>query len=230
MEFTSNPKFRIDGIDHPARWITKLIDEIIPIIREALDRRGKCHIMLTGGRSAKRFYSVWAERILEIVDIKNIVFYFTDERCVSPENPESNFKLVKDNLFPKGLPPGVCIYRMEGENANHKEAADQYASILPARIDVLLLSVGEDGHIASLFPYNQAIREKTLRVMPVYEDKLLSQRLSVTPSVIQDARTVFVMALGQKKRSIYQAALKDPKNVDSIPARLVLDRAWILGT
>ena len=188
-----------------------------------------CHVMLTGGRSAGQLYSAWAASPEYPANLNGVRFYFGDERCVSPDHPESNHGMAMRSLFPDGKPEGVQIHRMEADSANVEAAADRYAALLPEVIDVLLLSLGEDGHIASLFPHSAALRETRRRVVPVTGPKSPFQRLSITPPVIQSARQVFVMALGGQKRAVYEEALRDPMDINTIPARLVLNRTWIFG-
>ena len=89
--------------------------------------------------------------------------------------------------------------------------------------------MGEDGHIASLFPFSPVLNELSRLVVPVNNPKLSYQRLSITPAVIKGAQNVFVMALGDIKFKIYQEALKDPLNINPIPARLVINRNWIFN-
>jgi 6-phosphogluconolactonase len=156
-----------------------------------------------------------------------VQFYFGDERCVPPDHHASNYGMAMGTLFPNGMPKGVQSHRMEADGADVEAAANRYAALLPETIDVLLLSVGEDGHIASLFPHGAALRETVRRVVPVTGPKPPFQRLTITSPVIQSARHVFVMALGEQKRAVYEEALRDPEDIDSIPARLVLNRTWI---
>jgi 6-phosphogluconolactonase len=123
----------------------------------------------------------------------------------------------------------VHIHRIEAESLDLPAECYRYESILPKSIDLLILSVGEDGHIASLFPHRNLVCEKFRKVIHVKGVNQHLDRITVTPLVIQRAHHVFVMAIGQEKRALYEAALLEPDNIDAIPARLVLDRTWIFG-
>lgn len=185
--------------------------------------------MLTGGRTAEQLYSAWSASPDYPANLNGVRFYYGDERCVSPDHPESNHGMAMRALFPGGKPERVQIDRIEADSEDVEAAADRYSALLPEAVDVLLLSIGEDGHIASLFPHSAALHETNRRVVPITGQKPPFQRLSITPSVIQSARQVFVMALGRKKRAVYEEALRDPTDIDTIPARLVLNRTWIFG-
>ena len=79
-------------------------------------------------------------------------FYFGDERCVPPDHDESNYGMEMQTLFSHGVPIECSVFRMEADAIDIEAAAQRYADLLPDSIDVILLGVGEDGHIASLFP------------------------------------------------------------------------------
>jgi len=89
-------------------------------------------------------------------------------------------------------------------------------------MDILLLSVGADGHIASLFPDACVIQQKTRSAVSVIAPKRTPERLTVTPLVIQSAELTFLFARGEKKGQILQQALEQPNDIISLPVRLVL--------
>jgi len=207
-------------------WIDPLLERLHLICNQRLEKKGKCNIMLTGGRSASQLYKEWSPRLN---DLNNLEFYFGDERCVTPNHAESNHRMVMADLFPNGIPAGMNLHRMEAEAADLNSASDAYSKLLPDELDVLLLSIGEDGHIASLFPQSSALHEHSKKVLPITGPKAPYQRLTITPQVIESARHVFVMAIGDQKKVVYEKALQDPNDIDSLPARLVLNRIWIFG-
>lgn len=213
----------------PKQWVVTLLNRTEDLVHDFLLNQGACRIMLTGGRSASHLYTAWAEILRSSSNLSGIHFYFGDERCVPPGDPQSNYGLAVNTLFPNGIPNGIQFHRMEGDAVDLDGAAEQYATTLPESIDILLLSVGEDGHIASLFPHSPALKEAGRKVLPVLAPKFPSQRLTVTGPFIRSAKKVLVMAVGKQKRRIYEDALTDPGDIDSLPARLVLDSEWFFG-
>lgn len=189
---------------------------------------GSCSLMLTGGRTAAKLYKAMAVSP-QFSQIRNVNFYFGDERCVPPDHPDSNFNMVMRTLFENGVPTSCKVFRMLGELSDHDASARAYESKLPPKLDILLLSVGDDGHIASLFPNAVALKETNRLVVATHDDKILHSRLSITPPLIKGAGEVFVMAIGKKKRDVHEIAVQDPENILSLPARLVLKRNWIMG-
>lgn len=203
-----------------------LIDKIEKQILKILEYKSSCSVMLTGGRSVAALYGQWAKSLVNYEE--NIFFYFGDERCVHPTSDESNFFLARNSLF-VGHNNRLLdrVYRIRGENKNLEHECFRYSLVLPDTVDILLLSMGEDGHVASLFPNSPALCETKRSVMPVLAPKAPWRRLTVTPPVILAAKHVFVLAVGPEKRLKYEEALLDPEDTRSIPARLVLNRTWI---
>jgi 6-phosphogluconolactonase len=183
--------------------------------------------MLTGGRTASTLYHFWSVSPAAFEALPSFTIYFSDERCVPPNHSESNYGMVMRTLFRTGIPANCTVHRIRADEVDLDAAAVHYSALLPESIDVLLLSVGEDGHIASLFPFNTALHESSRLVVPIRGPKPPFQRLTITPPVIQRARKVFVLAQGEQKRAAYEKVLQDPLNIDEIPARLALRAEWI---
>lgn len=195
-------------------------------VRTTCQRNDQCSVMLTGGRNAKRLYEAWSQTPL-FRQLRSVAFYFGDERCVPPDHPESNYGIAMSTLFRAGIPDGCTVYRMEADSDDLEAAADRYATILPESIDILLLGVGDDGHIASLFPGSAALREKERLVLPITGPKRPYRRLTITPPVILHAQSIYVLAAGAEKASVLADALRQPDNIDEMPARLVIGRTWL---
>lgn len=212
-----------------AAWAIQAAKLIQDAINAVLRKQGVCSVMLTGGRSAERFYSAWAANPA-FQQLTGVRFYFGDERCVPPDHSESNYGLAMRTLFQHGMPAGCSIFRIEADDPERDGAARRYDAVLPDSVDVLLLGVGEDGHIASLFPGSAALREARWRVVPVTSSKPPYERLTITPPVIAQAKLIFVLATGPIKAAVLSKALQAPADFYSLPARLVLNANWLLST
>ena len=192
----------------------------------AIESRGECTLMLTGGMTIQAVYRHWAKQAGFPHD--KVRYFFGDERCVPPDHADSNYGKVMQSLFPNGKPNDVNIHRMEGEDPDYDAAAKRYEAILPDVIEVLLFGMGEDGHIASLFPGDPALLESDRRVVPVIGPKPPLWRLTITPPVIAAARQVFLLAKGAAKGKVLAQALRQPEDVFSLPVRLAAKATWIL--
>lgn len=185
--------------------------------------------MLTGGRSAARVYMAWAA-IDGFNRLTNVRFYFGDERCVPLDHTESNYGLAIRTLFKNGVPSGCMVFPMRADASDQAGAALQYDQSMPSSLDVMLLAVGDDGHIASLFPGSEALHELSRRAIPVVGPKPPCNRWTITPPVIVSAKSTFVFAPGATKRAVLHKALLEPEDFDTVPARLVLSGTWMLDT
>jgi 6-phosphogluconolactonase len=173
-------------------------------------------LVLTGGTTAGAAYELlaspgWRERI----DWAQVTLYFGDERRVPPDDPGSCYRLVAETLL-TGVTP-AAIERMRGEEPEGEAEADRYAALLPERFDVTLLSMGEDGHCASLFPGSPQLAERTrlcttgLAPYPPYE------RITLTMPALARSGLVLIMALGERKRE----ALARIRAGEHLPAAMV---------
>jgi 6-phosphogluconolactonase len=202
-------------------WPEMAAEAVGKAVELVISRQGTCNLMLTGGTVAERLYLHWSRT--SALPLDKIHFYFGDERCVAPDHPDSNYALVM-----RTLPGATSIVRMKAENPDRAVAAKSYAQMLPAIIDVLLLGMGEDGHIASLFPHDPVLLAKSTDVEYITGPKEPCQRLTVTPEVIIRARFIFVLVTGIAKGKTLNKAFESQNDFSSLPVRLTLGGTWLL--
>ena len=185
---------------------------ILTMARKSLNERDQFRIALSGGNTPRSVYAEMAKRDLPW---EKFLFTFGDERCVPPENDESNFRMASEALFRPASVPDSSILRMRGEiepalSAKEYEAQlDMLATKRGEKIyehDLILLGLGDDGHTASLFPGTGALSETERRVVANYVSKLNSWRLTFTFPLIFAARAVCFLI----------GANKDPKLIERI--------------
>ncbi len=183
--------------------------------------------MLTGGRTAQSIYHYWSNQ--QDFPHDKIIYFLGDERCVALDNPESNFGMVCRSLFPNGTPDYVAIYpMMHSGSVDRCVLARQYEECLPSSIDVLMLSLGEDGHVASIFPGNPVSTEMNRLVIPVIGPKPPSERLTITPKVITTAETIFLLATGTEKGRVLSRITSETETPRDLPVMWAKDATWLL--
>jgi 6-phosphogluconolactonase len=195
---------------HTKRFASDAANFILKNARESFDQRNEFRIALSGGNTPRSVYAEMAKRDLPW---KKFLFTFSDERCVPPENDESNFRMANEALFQPASVPDSSILRMRGE-IEPVLAAKEYQTLLDALAakgqiyehDLILLGLGDDGHTASLFPGTEALSETERRVVANHVPKLNSWRLTFTFPLIFAARTVCFLI----------GANKDPKLVERV--------------
>jgi 6-phosphogluconolactonase len=185
---------------------------ILQRARQALDTRGEFRVALSGGNTPRAVYSEMAKRD---VPWEKFQFVFSDERCVPPDNKQSNFRMANEALFRPASVPEASIMRMRGE-IDPRQGADEYQGRLDAlaakcdekiyQHDLVLLGLGDDGHTASLFPDTKALLETERRIVGNYVPKLNSWRLTFTFPLIFAARAVCFLI----------GANKDPKLIERV--------------
>jgi len=217
------PQILINSDSEWSAFAAKVIDQAI---RSVISEKEICNVMLTGGNTVVPVYKKWA--IISSFPFEQIRFFFSDERCVPYDHSESNYALVMDTLLAKGVPSGCLVERMEAEKSDREASAKKYEQLLPEEIDVLLLGMGEDGHIASLFPGSSALLQDERGVVPATGPKPPYQRLTITPRIIASARLVFLLVTGEKKGKVLAEALKPEANHMSLPVCLTLNGTWLL--
>ena len=175
-------------------------------------------IVLTGGSTPGRAY----ERAAALSpDWHRVSLWWGDERCVPPDDELSNYRLARETLLDRlGTPPGE-VHRIRGELAPADAAADYDAALDGVRIDLLLLGLGSDGHMASLFPGSPqlAVTDRTVTSGPAGLTPFVDRVTLTLPALRSAARIVFLVA-GADKAPAVEAAFARPVS-DTVPASLI---------
>ncbi len=235
-----------------SRWVA--------LAAEAIAARGEFHVALSGGATPRRLYErLAAAPFAREIDWSCVHIYFTDERCVPPDHQDSNFHMASEALLRHVLIPPEQIHRIGISLAYIRQDAAAYAELLrkhlpksvapgvlpPATLvrpctskesmpqfDLVLLGLGPDGHIASLFPAaGIAVTEREDRyAVAVYVDRLKAWRISLSLPVIAHARHILMLAAGEEKAGIVRRALDAPESPPLPVQRLqpVHEMEWYL--
>ena len=195
------------------------------LVADAQDARGVAHVALAGGNTPRRTYELLGPLLANPADIE---WWFGDERCVPPDDPESNYRLIADTLLRTSMIPDDHVHRIRGE-LPPSEAAERYAAELLAtlpldddgipRLDVVFLGLGEDGHTASLFPGDPALEIRDRLAVPVVAAKPPPSRITLTLPVLRAARAAVILATGSGKRNAITRVLEGPN--PATPASLL---------
>lgn len=206
--------------------------EVAAALVAAIEARGRAELMVCGGRTPVELYRRLAgldgaQGRPPAPDWGRVHITFTDERAVPPDDEASNFRMVRDTLTAPARVPTANVHRMPADLPDLDAAAAGYEGLLPTRIDLVILGLGEDGHVASLFPGSPLLGESRRRVAAVTDaPKPPPRRLTVTPRVLDEARRVIVLATGSAKAEAVANAWADD-GVAS-PARRLRGRDWLV--
>ena len=191
------------------------LDEI-----ESAHRAGKPHcVALSGGRIAQKFFAATVEQTkTRKISFASVHFFWADERCVSPDDKESNFRLANELLLAPLKIAGAQIHRIRGEDSPEvaaKTASAEISKIVPLNatgqpvLDLIFLGMGEDGHVASLF--SNASAKVVNCAMPFLavenSPKPPPNRISTSYAVIAAARQVWILVSGTGKEAALRESL-----------------------
>jgi len=189
------------------------------------------HLVLTGGSTPRRAYELAASRR---PDWSGVDLWFTDERCVPPDHEHSNFRMVDEALLSRA--DGAVAHRIRGElgpadgAAAYERELDESA---PAAFDLILIGLGADAHICSLFPNDAALAERERRATGVETPGMppFVSRITLTLRVVNDARRTVFLVTGEEKADAVRHAFggrPDPRYPGSLvegPVTALLDQA-----
>ena len=202
---------------------------IVGAAKDTFKRRGVFHIGLSVGGTPKRTYELLAESAYsDRMPWWATNIYWADERCVPPDNLESNYRMVFEALLDKLPLLGEQIHKILCLDEDYDRIAREAEKGLPGQLDVVLLGIGEDGHTASLFPGSEALNEMHRKYVVVTGPKPPNPRITITPLVIESSRRIFVLATGDEKAKTVESALEGNWDVSRTPAQLARRGLWIL--
>lgn len=175
---------------------------VLEAAARAIAQRGRFGLALAGGTTPRTLYARLAARHASDPSWARTTIFFGDERCVTPDRPESNFRMAHETLLVH-LAPRPHVQRIRGEIAP-PDAARAYDLVLREwgdALDLVLLGIGEDGHTASLFPGDPALDERERLACDVLAppEQAVRPRVTVTLPVLSAARELLVLATGAAK-------------------------------
>ncbi len=194
----------------------------------AVARRGRFTVIVSGGETPRRTYELLAEGpFRQRVPWDRVHLFLADERCVPATDLRSNFRMIKDALLDSVPLPENHVHPIEC-GTNPVAAARTYESSLrshfgteDARLDLVILGMGEDGHTASLFPGSPLIDEKIAWVAPAKKPGEAIMRVTLTPLLLNRADEMVFLVAGRGKAATLHRALEGHHTPDQLPAQSV---------
>ena len=212
---------------NPEALAAALADFFIATGNVAMADRGAFTVALSGGNTPRAAFGLLArEPRVEQISWSDVFVYFGDERCVPPDDEQSNYRMA-EKAFLSAVPiPRANVHRIAGE-ADPGHAANEYASLIRANFgnapvfDLVMLGMGPDGHTASLFPGSSPEVDDQALVRAVYSKSQMMWRVTITPSVINHARNVVFAIEGSDKAAALAEVYEGPSDPVKYPAQIV---------
>jgi 6-phosphogluconolactonase len=225
---------RLTACADPEGASVRASEEIARVLERARAERGIAHLALSGGATPARAYELLASRVKSW---EGIEVWFVDERCVGPEDEQSNYRLARETLLERAADlSSERVHRMEGE-LGPDAGAERYAAAVTAGVpaphtpsgepqssptlDAIVLGIGPDGHVASLFPGAATLDAPPGAVCLGVHDspKPPPQRITLSLAVLRAARRCVLLAAGAAKADAVSAMLAEPTR--HVPASLL---------
>ncbi len=219
-------------VENPDELSSRAAQEFVRQAGEVVQVKGFFTVALSGGSTPKGLYAMLAsEQYRERVPWSKVHLFWGDERCVSPEHPDSNYCMTRALLLDKVPIPKENIHRIPAEQEDHIHAAMEYEQTIRAffhtetgrlpRFDLIILGMGEDGHTASLFPRTSTLKETDRLVSANYIEKLGAYRLTLTVPVINQAANVLFLISGESKASVLKEVFEGEYQPQQLPSQLI---------
>lgn len=205
---------------------------------DAQAKRGWFHVALTGGSTPRGYHALLASSPLrDKVDWSRIQFFWGDERCVPPDNDQSNYLMAKQTLLDAVPIPPDHIHRMRGEDDPASAASAYEAEIWSVfggtagatpSFDLIYLGMGSNGHTLSLFPHTTALSVTDRLVVANYVPELNMNRITFTTTLANNAALVAFVIAGADKAPALAQVLEGPPNPDLYPSQLIAPSGELL--
>jgi len=204
----------------------RFAEEFKRMITDSLRDNKTFTVALSGGSTPELLFSVLGDKYSKSIPWEYVHFFWGDERCVPPDDPESNYGMAFRKLFEKIEIPTSNIHRIAGEMDPKKEASrysDEISTFTRTRdglpeFDLILLGLGDDGHTASIFPENMELLN-SLKICVVSSHPVTKQkRITITGRVINNADYVIFLVTGKKKATIVEKIINKDNYTLSFPA------------
>jgi len=196
--------------------------------REAVAQRGSFTVALSGGSTPKVLFELLAdpnEPFRDQIAWPNIHFFWSDERHVPPDHPDSNYRMANEALLSHVPVTQNNVHRVPSENPNAAEAASEYEQTLIRttqqtlpQLDLILLGLGSDGHTASIFPGSEVLHETKRLVAAPWVEKFQSYRITMTLPLLNNGASVVFLVSGSEKAGIVKEVFA---TTDKYPAQAV---------
>jgi len=201
-------------------------NHFIDLCQKNISKKTYFSVALSGGSTPKSIFQMLSsDQFKNEIEWDKILFFWSDERAVPPEDSESNYKMAMDSGI-KNMPiKQENIFRMKAEH-NIEKNAKEYEELINKKLhsqlfDLVMLGVGDDGHTASLFPNTEALKETEKLVAANYVPQKNTWRMTLTFKAINQSKNIVLYILGGNKKTILKKILFPEPGSKSYPSQMI---------
>jgi 6-phosphogluconolactonase len=204
-------------------------DRFAELARAAIDERGRFSVALAGGSTPKRAYELLSsDEYKDQLDWSKVHIFFGDERCVPPDDAESNYRMANEALLSRLPLTPQNIHRIQavgdavaGARLYEDELRTYFNDAPWPSFDLILLGMGDDGHTASLFPGSPALNEQQAWVAANWVEKFNAFRITLTVPAINHAAHIVFLVTGENKAERLAEVLSGERELERLPSQLI---------
>ena len=229
-----NPKFqdmKLKVYSSGEDALRAVTEQLIELMKQ---RRDPFHLALSGAGTAQKMFRIWVEEFRNGINWEQLRFYWVDERCVDPQDDESNYKHAYESLFQPLDIPVSHVHRIHGERDPEVEA-EHYSEMvkweLPGysclhRFNCVILGIGEDGHTASIFPQNKNLLTDEHCYVVSEHPQSGQKRITMTGTLILNSKMILIPVIGTDKTNILRKVINvSQTDAFLLPASYIISHA-----
>ncbi len=243
MEIIDHVKPNIQRVATPEDLAAAALDTFVKAAAEAIEKKGTFNVAISGGHTPVQFFSLLGERPESLaLAWDKVQIFWVDERCVPPEAEASNYGLAAHTFLDKVTIPTENVHRVTGESTDYSEAVKEYQDTIhdvfdlkageTPVFDLIVLGMGADGHIGSLFPNCYALFDTEDLVSIVYMTDGDYSRITLTHPVLCAGAHLVILVSGKEKAGIVNDVLRSEPDPVKYPVHTlwpILNKVtWII--
>lgn len=245
MEALNNTELNITQVGTPEDLAVTALKIFVSSAKNAIRTKGRFHVAISGGNTPKKFFELLGGTGKSGVILWDRVHLFwVDERCVQPDDEASNYRLAAQSFLSKVPIPSSNVHRIQGECCDYAKAVREYAdtirrifNLAPGQVpefDLMVLGMGPDGHVGSLFPNSYARFDTKALVSAVYFADGDYSRITLTHPVLRAAAELVILVSGPEKADILRDVMQSELDEVRYPVHTlwpVLDKVtWLVDS
>lgn len=210
----------------PTKTVEKFAEYLERLIEKSVSKNKEFYLSLSGGSTPQRLFKELKKNYSKSIKWQYVHFFWGDERCVSVNDPESNYGVARELLLNSIDIPEENIHYINGEESPEIEAvrySNEILKIVPIKnglpsFDICILGLGTDGHTASIFPDQMKLLESNKICEVATHPESGQKRITITGEIINNSSKIYFLVTGESKKEVVAEILKSKDNYLKYPA------------